>query len=154
LCGDSGAQLIVNDRADIARLAHAAGVHVGQDDLSPEDARRVIGHEAIVGVSTHTEVQMAAALRAPVSYVAVGPVFGTSTKNTGYDAVGLDGVRRAAASARGEGLPLVAIGGITLTTAPDVIAAGADGVAVIADLLETGDPERRVRQYLRALAPA
>jgi thiamine-phosphate diphosphorylase len=149
---DAGAVLIVNDRADIARLAGAGGVHVGQDDLAPRDVRHVVGDAAILGLSTHTSPQMEAAVREPVTYVAVGPVFGTSSKQTGYDAIGLDGVRGAARRAAAANLPLVAIGGITVERAPEVIAAGAASVAVIGDLLATGDPEARVRSYVRALA--
>ncbi|HZR24864.1 MAG TPA: thiamine phosphate synthase [Vicinamibacterales bacterium] len=145
----SGAILIVNDRADIARLAQADGVHVGQDDLSPQDVRSVVGADMIVGLSTHTVEQIDAAVRHPVDYVAVGPVFGTTTKTTGYEAIGLDLVRQAAERAHARGLPLVAIGGITLDRAASVLAAGADSVAVIGDLLTNNDPERRVREYLR-----
>jgi thiamine-phosphate pyrophosphorylase len=144
------AHLIVNDRADIALLAEAAGVHVGQDDLEPEDARRVVGAEAIVGWSTHSSAQIADALVRPISYVAVGPVFGTQTKDTGYSRVGLSLVHEAAQRAA-DTLPVIAIGGITLDTAAGVIQAGAASVAVISDLL-VGDPESRVRQYLSVLA--
>jgi thiamine-phosphate pyrophosphorylase len=142
------ATVIVNDRADVARLA-GAGVHVGQDDLSPRDVRAVVGAAAIVGLSTHTVEQMQAAVREPVSYVAIGPVFGTATKATGYDAIGLETVRAAGEVAHAAGLPLVAIGGITLARMRDVVDAGADAVAVIGDLLATGDPAGRVREYLR-----
>jgi thiamine-phosphate pyrophosphorylase len=152
LAHEAGAILIVNDRADIARLAGADGVHIGQDDLSPAAARRVVGDTLMVGLSTHTSAQIAAAVREPVSYLAIGPVFGTATKVTGYDAIGLRAVASAAASARGAGLPLVAIGGITLETAPSVIEAGASAVAVIGDLLSTGDPEARARAYLERLS--
>ncbi|MGQ0734560.1 MAG: thiamine phosphate synthase [Acidobacteriota bacterium] len=145
-----GGRLIVNDRADLGVLAGAAGVHVGQDDLSPVDVRRVTGADLDVGLSTHTSEQIAAALDAPISYLAVGPVFSTGTKATGYDPVGLRLVSEAAAHARSRGLPVVAIGGITLDTAAAVIGAGAASVAVITDLL-TGDPEARVRQYLSVL---
>jgi thiamine-phosphate pyrophosphorylase len=144
-------QLIVNDRADIARLAGAAGVHVGQDDLPPQAARRIAGPERIVGVSTHTTAQLDAAVREPVDYVAIGPVFGTASKATGYDAVGLAMVEQAAARAHARGLQVVAIGGITLDRAADVVRAGADAVAVISDLLHTGDPRARVRDYLDRL---
>jgi len=153
LAHDAGATFIVNDRADIARLAGADGVHVGQDDLTPVAVRRIVGDRAIVGVSTHTVEQLDAALREPViSYVAIGPVFGTPTKDTGYAALGLSRVRDAAARATAAGVPLVAIGGITLDRAADVIGAGAASVAVIGDLLATGDPEGRVRDYLSRLA--
>lgn len=147
----AGATLIVNDRADIAALAGADGLHVGQDDLTPADARTVIGKTAILGLSTHTPTQWDAAVREPVDYIAIGPAFGTGTKDTGYAAVGLETVRRASAAAAAAGLPTVAIGGITLDNAPSVIAAGAASVAVISDLL-TGDPEVRCRAFIRALA--
>ena len=147
----AGATLIVNDRADIAQLSGAAGVHVGQDDLSPADVRRVVGALAIVGRSTHTVEQIIRATREAISYLAIGPTFSTVTKATGYEAIGLAGVAEAARRASEHRLPVVAIGGITLETAPAVIAAGAASVAVITDLLDD-DPERRVRQYLSALA--
>jgi thiamine-phosphate pyrophosphorylase len=145
----AGARLIVNDRADLALLSGAHGVHVGQDDLAPEDVRRVVGPDALLGVSTHTTAQFEAALTEAASYLAVGPVFGTATKNTGYEAVGLDLVRRCATLAAGR-VPVVAIGGVTLERAPSVIAAGADSVAVVTDLL-VGDVEARVRQWVGAL---
>jgi thiamine-phosphate pyrophosphorylase len=147
----AGAIVIVNDRADIAALAGADGVHVGQDDLSPRAARRIVGDGAIVGRSTHTVEQLDAAMQEPVDYVAIGPVFGTMTKATGYEAVGLDMVRQAAHRARARGLPLVAIGGITLDRTAAVLEAGAASVAVITDLVATGDPEARVREYVRTL---
>jgi thiamine-phosphate pyrophosphorylase len=139
-----GAQLVINDRADIAALCGAGAVHVGQDDLGVDDVRRIAGSDVLVGLSTHTTDQIDAALETGADYVAVGPVFGTATKETGYSARGLDLVRRAA----GRGRPIVAIGGITLATAAGVIEAGAASVAVITDLLTDGDPEARTRQYL------
>ena len=145
-----GASVIVNDRVDLARLSGAAGVHVGQDDLPAASARALLGPDAIVGYSTHSIAQIDRALAMPVSYVAVGPVFGTQTKATGYEAVGLDLVREAVA--RAGALPVVAIGGITLETAPDVISAGAACVAVISDLLTGGNPAMRVRQFLDAMS--
>ena len=145
---DAGATLIVNDRADIARLAGADGVHLGQGDLSVEDARRIVGPDAIVGLSTHTEAQIADAAKTTASYIAVGPIYGTATKDTGYAARGLDLVRTAATTGR----PVVAIGGITLVRAPEVADAGARSVAVISDLLTDGDPERNVRLFLERLA--
>ena len=145
------ALVIVNDRPDIARLANADGVHVGQDDLAPAALRALLPDDAIVGLSTHTVDQIEAAIAHPIAYLAIGPVFGTSTKATGYDAVGLAGVRHAATRARTRQIPVVAIGAITLELAPDVLQAGADAVAVISDLLMTGDPERRVREYLLRL---
>lgn len=134
----AGVTLIINDRADIAAQCGADGVHVGQDDLTPADVRVVVGGRAVVGLSTHTDAQVAEAVTQPVSYVAIGPVFGTSTKITGSEAVGLDQVVRAAAMAHAAGKPLVAIGGITLENAASVLAAGADSVAVISDLLGEG----------------
>ncbi len=146
------ATVVVNDRADIARLAGASGVHVGQDDLTPVDVRRVIGGDAVLGLSTHTTAQLDAAVREPVTYVAVGPVFGTTTKATGYDAVGLELVRRAHAIAAPAGLPVVAIGGITLERVGEVITAGATSVAVITDLLVGGAPAARARAFLERLS--
>ncbi|HEX6323816.1 MAG TPA: thiamine phosphate synthase [Vicinamibacterales bacterium] len=145
-----GARVIVNDRADIALMAGAHGVHVGQEDLPPSAVRRAAAGTALeVGLSTHTAAQIAAAAREPVDYIAIGPVFGTGTKDTGYEPVGLAMVEAAAQGSAGR--PVVAIGGITLENAPSVIAAGAASVAVISDLLVTGDPAARVREYLRAL---
>lgn len=142
-----GALVIVNDRADIARMAGAAGVHLGQDDLPPEHARTVIGR-GIIGLSTHDERQVDRAARASVDYIAVGPIHATGSKATGYDPRGTGLVRYAAST----GAPVVAIGGITLARARDVLAAGAAAVAVISDLLVTGDVEARMREYLSALA--
>src|SRR5581483_5197520 len=133
LVGQRGGMVIVNDRADIAKLADADGVHLGQRDLSPAEARVVLGPGAIVGRSTHTAAEIAAAAGEPIDYLAIGPVFGTRTKETGYDPVGLPLVREAARV----GLPVVAIGGITVENAGSVIEAGAAAVAVISDLLST-----------------
>lgn len=147
-----GTDVIVNDRADIARLARATGLHVGQDDLSPTGARRVVGDDCIVGLSTHTLGELERALAEPVSYVAVGPVFGTTTKDTGRVPLGLQGVRQRADIAAPHNMPVVAIGGITLERAASVIASGADVVAVIGDLLVGNDPRARVRDYLTLLS--
>jgi thiamine-phosphate pyrophosphorylase len=143
------ASIIVNDRADLAVLANASGVHVGQEDLAPADARQLLGPAAIVGLSTHTVAQIEAAVREPISYLAVGPVFGTRTKDTGYSAVGLHLVATAARLAGS--IPVVAIGGITLETASSVLDAGARSVAVIGDLLTRGTPQTRVAAYLQQL---
>jgi thiamine-phosphate pyrophosphorylase len=143
------ASVIVNDRADLAVMAKAAGVHVGQEDLAPAEARLLVGPGRIVGFSTHTIPQVEAALREPISYLAVGPVFGTTTKDTGYSAVGLELVSTAARLAGA--LPLVAIGGITIDTAESVLKAGATSVAVIGDLLAQGNPRERVAAYLQRL---
>ena len=144
-----GANVILNDRVDLARLSGAAGVHIGQEDLPPGDARGLLGPDAIIGFSTHSPAQIAAAGREPVNYVAVGPVFGTQTKDTGYSAVGLELVRHAAEQS--DVLPVVAIGGITLDNAASVLAAGAASVAVISDLLTGGNPSARVQAYVRDL---
>lgn len=146
----AGAVVIVNDRADVAAIAKAHGLHVGQDDLAASDARKVMGAEAILGLSTHTPEQWTAAASEPVSYIAIGPVFGTVTKETGYQPVGLDTVKRASAAALAAGLPTVAIGGVTGANAVSAIDAGAASVAVISDLLR-GDPEARCRALLRIL---
>ena len=143
------ASIIVNDRADIALMSAAAGVHVGQDDLPPSAARRLLGEGAEVGLSTHSVPQVERALREPISYLAVGPVFGTRSKDTGYAAVGLDLVRSAARVAGA--LPLVGIGGITLANARSVIDAGAASVAIISDLLDGNDPRSRTKAFLQAL---
>jgi thiamine-phosphate pyrophosphorylase len=147
---DYDARILINDRVDLARLAGAAGAHVGQDDLPPAEARQLLGPDAVIGFSTHSPTQLAAAVQEPLTYVAVGPIFGTQTKDTGYNAVGVELVRHAAE--RAGGLPVVAIGGITLDTAPSVLAAGATNVAVISDLLTGGDPSARVRAYVKDLA--
>lgn len=142
-----GARVIINDRVDVAMMSRAAGVHVGQEDMTVADVRRVMGASAVVGLSTHTREQVDAALETSATYIAVGPIFGTRTKDTGYDARGLDLVGYAAR----RGKPVVAIGGITLENAPGVIAAGADAVAVITDVLAGNDPESRTRVYVAVL---
>jgi thiamine-phosphate pyrophosphorylase len=142
----AGAVVIVNDRADIALLAGASGVHVGQDDLPAGAARNIVGAEGVVGLSTHSTDQIRAAEALPVDYIAIGPLFGTASKDTGHAALGLEFLSRVRA-----GKPLVAIGGVTLDRAAAVIAAGASSVAVISDLLATGSPGARVRDYVRAL---
>lgn len=140
-----GVRLIVNDRVDVALAAGADGVHVGQDDLPAESAREILGPMAIIGISTHSLAQAAAAASLPVDYVAIGPVFATSTKANPDPVVGLEGLRavRAAVTAS-----LVAIGGITLEKAPAVFAAGADSVAVVSDLRAGASVSERVRAYL------
>ena len=145
-----GATVVVNDRVDVARLCGAAGVHLGQEDLPVECARRIVGKNAVVGLSTHTSEQLGDALARPVTYVAVGPVYPTGTKETGYRPVGTSFVREAVA--RAAATPVVAIGGITLERAPAVLAAGAAAVAVIGDLLAGGAPAARVRAYVDRLA--
>lgn len=145
---DAGATFIVNDRADVAHLSGAAGVHVGQSDLMPADARRVLGDSALVGLSTHSESQLGDALMHPIDYVAIGPVFLTTSKKSPDSVVGLAGVRAAAGAAAPRGLPVVAIGGITLDRVASVLEAGATSVAVISALLD-GEPEERAKAFLR-----
>jgi thiamine-phosphate pyrophosphorylase len=139
----AGGLVVVNDRADIAVMSVAGGVHVGQEDLPVAAARAIVGAGRIVGVSTHTREQIDRALDTSASYVAVGPIFETGTKATGYSARGLDLIGYAA----GRGKPIVAIGGITLDRAAEVLDAGASGLAVITDLLVGGDPEARTRAF-------
>jgi thiamine-phosphate pyrophosphorylase len=143
------AVLIVNDRADVARMASAGGVHVGQQDLCPADVRAILGAGGIIGLSAHTREEIAAAVQEPIDYLAVGAVYASTTKAPGHPVGGLALVRAAAAAA-GRALPVVAIGGIRLETVPDVLAAGASAVAVIADLL-VGEPAGRAREYLKVL---
>ena len=145
----SGCCLIMNDRADLAVLANFDGVHVGQDDLSPEDACRVVGPAKIVGVSTHTNEHVRVAEQTSADYIAIGPVFATTTKADTEPVVGLEGVRRARALTT---KPLVAIGGITRANARSAIEAGADSVAVISGLLAEGESVERVaRDFLELL---
>ena len=143
------AKFIVNDRADIAALCDAGGVHVGQEDLGVEDARAVCGDGRWVGISTHDLEQLRDALRTSADYVAVGPVFATSTKKNPDPVVGVEFVARARALTR---KPIVAIGGISVDNAESVYRAGADSVAVIRDLMATGKPGERAAEYLRIAA--
>lgn len=142
---------IVNDRPDVAVLAGADGVHVGQGDLAPEHARAVVGGDRWVGVSTHNLEQFREAVATSADYVAVGPIFATTSKANPDAVVGTELIRRA----RGlTAKPIVAIGGITLENAPSVIEAGADSVAVISDILRAPDRVERARQYLNVLGAA
>jgi len=141
----SGARLIVNDRSDIAAMAGAAGVHVGQEDLRVEDARKVCGSSRWVGVSTHNLEQLRAADGTSADYIAVGPIFPTGAKANPDPVVGVEFVRMAREITR---KPIVAIGGITLESAADVFRAGADSVAVIRDLSLSKYPEPRAREYI------
>ncbi|HKF25718.1 MAG TPA: thiamine phosphate synthase [Candidatus Acidoferrum sp.] len=145
-----GGSFLVNDRADIARLAGASGVHVGQDDLEVASARAIAGVAAIVGVSTHNLAQFQAAAATDADYVAVGPIFETRSKPNPDPVVGLELIRRARQLTA---KPIVAIGGITLERAASVIEAGADSVAVISDILASRNPANRVRQFLEILSP-
>jgi thiamine-phosphate pyrophosphorylase len=150
----SGAHLIVNDRADLARLAGADGVHLGQGDLPTAAARDLLGPSALIGRSTHNVPQIETACHEPIGYLAIGPVFATASKANPDPVVGLAGVRDAVDRAVARTLPVVAIGGITSGRAPAVIGAGAAAVAVISDLVGDDRPAAaaRVRAYLRALA--
>jgi thiamine-phosphate pyrophosphorylase len=143
--GDS-VKLIMNDRADLALAAGFDGVHLGQDDLSPDSARKVIGPELWLGVSTHNPVQVEEADKTSADYIAIGPVFATSSKANPDPVVGLDGVRQARALTP---KPLVAIGGITRSNCLSVIKAGADCVAVISDLLPA--PRKSAEVFLAIL---
>jgi thiamine-phosphate pyrophosphorylase len=144
----AGATLVVNDRADLAKL-FGAGLHLGQDDLLPSVARRVVGPDAVVGYSTHNEAQLRAACAEPADYLALGPIFGTVTKENPDPTVGLDELRRLRPLSN---RPLVAIGGITRANARQVLEAGADSVAVIGDLFpEDGKIWVRAEEWLRLL---
>jgi thiamine-phosphate pyrophosphorylase len=145
----TGCRLMMNDRADLAVLSGFGGVHVGQGDLSPEDARRVVGVERWVGVSTHNDEQVQIADETSADYIAVGPVFATGTKLDAEPVIGLDGVRRARALTK---KPIVAIGGVTRANAKSVIDAGADSVAVISALFVEGETvEKVVGDFLEIL---
>ena len=139
-------KLIMNDRADLCLAAEFDGVHVGQEDLSPESVRKIIGPDRWLGVSTHNPEQLQEADRTSADYLAIGPVFSTSSKEKPDPVVGLEGVRRARQLTR---KPLVAIGGITRANAFSVIEAGADSVAVISDLLR--EPRKSAEEFFRIL---
>jgi len=142
-----GVRMILNDRPDIAAMTHAGGVHVGQEDLPVEIARSLVGEERWVGVSTHNLEQLREAALTSADYIAVGPIFPTTTKENPDPVVGLELIR---AARRLTKKPLVAIGGITIESAEAVFQAGADSVAVARDLLTAGDPSKRAREYLDA----
>lgn len=139
-------KLIMNDRADLCLAANFDGLHIGQDDLSPESARSIIGPNRWLGVSTHNPEQIAKANETSANYLAIGPIFATRSKLNPDPVVGLDGLRRARELTR---KPLVAIGGITRANVLSVIDAGADSVAVISDLLL--DPAKSAEEFLRLL---
>jgi thiamine-phosphate pyrophosphorylase len=146
-----GVTFVVNDRADVALAAGAGGVHVGQEDLSVEAARSVIGPGNLLGVSTHNLEQFKAAAATSADYVAIGPVFSTSTKANPDPVVGIELIRQVRSLTD---KPIVAIGGITWERAAEVIQAGADSVAVISDILLAPDPAQRARQYIELLEAA
>ena len=154
---ERGACFFVNDRADIAVLSGARGVHLGQDDLPPEKARAVAGDNFYIGYSTHNLEQAVRALREPIDYLAIGPVFPTATKNNPDPVIGLEMVRQLRAmmaDSPTRRIPLVAIGGITLENARAVMEAGADAVAVIRDLFDAPDAGARAREFLKVLKAA
>ena len=144
LCREAGALFLVDDRADIALLLEA-GLHVGQDDLPPRDARHLMGADGIIGYSSHNVQQICAAGGEPVDYVAFGPVFTTASKRNPDPVTGIEGIKECRALVE---KPLVAIGGITRETAVAVLAAGADAVAVIGDLLPAELTSLSLRQRM------
>jgi thiamine-phosphate pyrophosphorylase len=146
-----GVTFFLNDRPDVAFLAGATGVHVGQDDLEVEQARQIVGRDKLVGVSTHNLEQFERAAASSADYIALGPIFSTSSKANPDPVVGLDLLRKVRALTD---KPLVAIGGISLELAAPVIEAGADSVAVISGILSAADPAQRARQYIETLASA
>jgi thiamine-phosphate pyrophosphorylase len=146
LCRQAGALFVMNDRADLARLLGAA-VHLGQDDLSPSDARRVVDARTVIGFSTHNERQFREAMTEPIDYLAFGPIFGTTSKQNPDPVAGLEELRRLRPLTEG---PVVAIGGITRANALSVIEAGADSLALIGDLFpDDGNIRGRVEEWLR-----
>ena len=142
------ARIIVNDRMDVARIAGAAGVHLGQTDLPPAAARTLLGPECIVGFSTHNLDQALDADVLPVDYIAVGPIFPTSTKQNADPVIGLEGL---AAISKAVHKPIVAIGGIRIENVPAVLNAGAHSIAVIRDLLDSADVAKHTREWIDAL---
>lgn len=142
--------LIINDRPDIALAVGADGVHLGQDDLPAEAARKLLGPDAIIGLSTHNLSQAQTAAQLPINYIAIGPIFVTTTKVNPEPAIGVDGLRRVRDLVGT--IPLVAIGGITAENAAQVIAAGANAVAVISALLKDGlDISQNTRRFLQLI---
>jgi len=146
-----GGTFLVNDRADIAHLAGASGVHLGQNDLSVSAARKIVGNDCLIGLSTHDLQQFEAAVESSADYIAVGPIFSTSGKQNPDPVLGVDFIRTVR---KLTAKPIVAIGGITLERAPEVIAAGANSVAVISDILGAKDPVQRAKQFLEKLPVA
>ncbi len=145
LCRDAGVLFVVNDRADLAALTGAA-LHLGQDDLTPTAARKIVGAKTLIGFSTHNEAQLRAAAAEPASYLALGPIFGTASKQNPDPIVGIDELRRLRPLTD---RPLVAIGGITRANAQSVFTAGADSVAIIGDLFaEHGNVRARTEEWV------
>jgi thiamine-phosphate pyrophosphorylase len=152
LCHKHSASLIINDRADVALMAHAHGVHVGQEDLQPPLVRNLIGPRMLLGYSTHNREQFFAATRFPVDYVALGPIFGTTTKENPDPVVGLETLKLCTGLT---GLPVVGIGGITRANAQSVLQSGAVSVAVIGDLVpdpcDADSLRQRLEEWMRLL---
>ncbi len=148
ICRDSQCTLIINDRVDVALAVEADGVHLGQEDLPLTAARKIVGSEKIIGVSTHTAQQALTAEQEGADYIGFGPLFGTTTKATGYTARGLEQLRGVRQQVR---IPIVAIGGITAERAPSALQAGADAVAIISDIVLAPDIQHRVKALLRRL---
>lgn len=148
ITSEAGVGFFVNDRPDIAFLANATGVHVGQDDLSVEQARAIVGPQRWVGVSTHNRDQFAKAAATSADYIAIGPIFPTTSKANPDPVVGVEMIRQLRAMTQ---KPIVAIGGIGLDRAEEVLRAGADSVAVISDILLAPDPKERARQFVKKL---
>ncbi len=144
-----GVKIIINDRVDIALALEADGVHLGQDDLPPEEARKILGEKAIIGFSTHNLEQAIRAVALPIDYLAIGPVYATTTKENPDQTVGLEGIkiiRKAVAN-----FPLVAIGGINYRNLPEIFESGADSAAIISDLIGDADQiTEKMRLYLNS----
>jgi len=151
LLSPHGVSFLVNDRPDVAALTGANGVHVGQQDLGVEETRRVVGTEKLVGVSTHNLEQFQHAAASSADYIGVGPIFATGTKSNVDPVVGTEFIRKVRLLTD---KPIVAIGGVTLQRAPEIIEAGADSVAVISDILGAPEPAARARQYIDLLGSA
>jgi len=144
-------KIVVNDRVDVALAVGADGVHLGQDDLPPDEARKILGPDAILGFSTHSIEQALAAMKLPIDYIAIGPIFSTSTKMDAESTVGIEGLRRVRRDIGA--FPLVAIGGVNRTNVASVVSAGADSAAVIGDVI-SGDAYEitsRMRELLKIL---
>jgi thiamine-phosphate pyrophosphorylase len=150
-CAAAGVTFLVNDRSDVAVLAGADGVHVGQDDLPAEHARAIVGIKKWVGVSTHNAEQFRRAVESSADYIAVGPIFSTATKDNPGAVVGTELLRKVRPLTK---KPIVAIGGITLGRAREVIEAGADSAAVISDIIRADCPRARAKQYIETLEAA
>ena len=151
LCEPLGARFLINNRVDLALAVGAHGVHLGQDDLPVRVARDLLGEEAVIGLSTHNRQQFLDAQSQDVNYIAMGPVFSTSTKETENVPLGVEALGELIADSR---YPVVAIGGISLEKAPQVWTAGADSVAVISDIANAEDPARQVSRYLKESQPS